>query len=1188
MKQLLLTMLLAAVGGVSTWAQTNATSITSGGYYRIYGSGSQGKSYLISNGSSLAGSGTNNPYSGTDNKDVWIITSGGTEGTYTVKNVNTETYINITAGNNTGGSSSLSASSQDLVFTNNTTYWYIGAQSELSHRYLNFNKTAVNVWSADDNDNILLYPMTTYAVTVTGGSATVAVSANNHVSAITGTSGTVYVDAAATTLTASNVKVSSITAGYQLSSVTIDNENKTISVSLEAKTIAAGYYRLYSVRTGNQGLAYIYSNNNSKSPAPIPTSSSAYYQLSDNMDVWQLAAGTGDGTFTLKNVGSNNYLRITSGASSGSSALGEAQDLTLAYVSGTNSFGNLEGWTISDGSENAHRYLNCNASKNQAGVYSADGGDVFALLPLEPYAVTVTGETSATVTVRVNNHLSSFSGASGTVYVDATVLTPRCISCSDGYYISACTIDNANKTIAITVAEGYSVIASKDIQLRTGTNNQDATGAAIEVRQNSKSEAKEYGFCGVIEFDLTALKGKLDAGYTITGASLQLTDASNNQTGTLVAKPFPSGWAENGSSTTYAAYSENITSAISADALCSIAMQRTTGQKGFELQNASSQQYPFPISSCQATSTDNANLVTYLTNQLVNSTTAVSVLIGRDATNNDQGSGFYTKDVLTGLSGTAQCPRYEWNSGMNRWWQVDASNTITRIAAVKQFFCLADDQFTAEAAPRLIVTIAPPTAEEKIVVPAGTVTPITLADRVKNNDDNFSSSTLTLNGEGSMPCLITNQNARFFYVGRYDIANIKAVRFVGNIDPAGNMATSISMNFYDTTESTINASYLSSISGTLRDGNHTLFAVYGRSTLNGSSMYQGSPTHKFKRGPYYTADFTTRQVTVDAAGFKQYWGNANNPAVTMTQTYVSNGTYRTGTTGFSKTTTGTKDFFIVINAQSGRAAIADLVIYMNDGSEVSVPVTSLTAGSVTDNIGTSMTANAIAASYLNTTGEAVTAATLGTVSLTADNIAAFQTLADANVNVTAANASYELTVTDAKASTLVLPFAAALPTDVTAYTLNYTAGNNVVKATATDAIAANTPVLINAEAGNYTFTAADAAIAPATAQQGALTGVYATTNVPAGFYILWKNASNVVGFYEANSSTVAAYRAYLTADGAGAPSLSIVFDESETTAINMVHGEGVMVNGYYNLAGQRVSKPQKGLYIVNGKKVVMK
>ena len=42
------------------------------------------------------------------------------------------------------------------------------------------------------------------------------------------------------------------------------------------------------------------------------------------------------------------------------------------------------------------------------------------------------------------------------------------------------------------------------------------------------------------------------------------------------------------------------------------------------------------------------------------------------------------------------------------------------------------------------------------------------------------------------------------------------------------------------------------------------------------------------------------------------------------------------------------------------------------------------------------------------------------------------------------------------------------------------------------------------------------------------------------------------------------------------------------TGITEVQGSEVMVNGYYNLNGQRVTKPSKGLYIVNGKKAVIK
>lgn len=75
-----------------------------------------------------------------------------------------------------------------------------------------------------------------------------------------------------------------------------------------------------------------------------------------------------------------------------------------------------------------------------------------------------------------------------------------------------------------------------------------------------------------------------------------------------------------------------------------------------------------------------------------------------------------------------------------------------------------------------------------------------------------------------------------------------------------------------------------------------------------------------------------------------------------------------------------------------------------------------------------------------------------------------------------------------------------------------------------------------------------------------------------------------------NNSTLKSLRCYFTVPAAAAArSLSFDIDEEGgTTSINTVQGSGVLVNGYYNLAGQRVAQPTKGLYIVNGKKVVIK
>ena len=84
------------------------------------------------------------------------------------------------------------------------------------------------------------------------------------------------------------------------------------------------------------------------------------------------------------------------------------------------------------------------------------------------------------------------------------------------------------------------------------------------------------------------------------------------------------------------------------------------------------------------------------------------------------------------------------------------------------------------------------------------------------------------------------------------------------------------------------------------------------------------------------------------------------------------------------------------------------------------------------------------------------------------------------------------------------------------------------------------------------------------------------------------------GFYKVNSTSgnnVRVGSAYLrtATGGAYAPEFFPLFTDSETTGINAVKGSELMVNGsVYNLNGQRVAQPTKGLYIVNGRKVVIK
>jgi len=95
-------------------------------------------------------------------------------------------------------------------------------------------------------------------------------------------------------------------------------------------------------------------------------------------------------------------------------------------------------------------------------------------------------------------------------------------------------------------------------------------------------------------------------------------------------------------------------------------------------------------------------------------------------------------------------------------------------------------------------------------------------------------------------------------------------------------------------------------------------------------------------------------------------------------------------------------------------------------------------------------------------------------------------------------------------------------------------------------------------------------------------------------YILAKKNGNL-GFYAVtDGSTLSAGKAYLPlptaqlpSGTAGARQLTMVFDD-ETTGIQQIQSDVKSNGDYYDLQGRRVSTPTRGLYIVNGKKVVIK
>ena len=79
-------------------------------------------------------------------------------------------------------------------------------------------------------------------------------------------------------------------------------------------------------------------------------------------------------------------------------------------------------------------------------------------------------------------------------------------------------------------------------------------------------------------------------------------------------------------------------------------------------------------------------------------------------------------------------------------------------------------------------------------------------------------------------------------------------------------------------------------------------------------------------------------------------------------------------------------------------------------------------------------------------------------------------------------------------------------------------------------------------------------------------------------------------FYRVNSAvTLRGTRFYIVVGaGNGANTLGFTIEDGEANAINGIASETAAPEGIYNLQGQKVEKATKGIYIINGKKVLVK
>ena len=161
--------------------------------------------------------------------------------------------------------------------------------------------------------------------------------------------------------------------------------------------------------------------------------------------------------------------------------------------------------------------------------------------------------------------------------------------------------------------------------------------------------------------------------------------------------------------------------------------------------------------------------------------------------------------------------------------------------------------------------------------------------------------------------------------------------------------------------------------------------------------------------------------------------------------------------------------------------------------------------------------------------------------------------------------------------------------DVKAYIVTGRTGSAIDK-TQVYKVAANTPILLNAEKGSYVIPTSFAGSADATTGNLLKAGTGADITPLGGYtrYVLGiENEKATFLKIFTTPATVPTNKAYLEFnEEINAPILGI--DGEGTTGIKAIDNSQLTIDNVYDLQGRRVAQPTKGLYIVNGRKVVIK
>ena len=156
-------------------------------------------------------------------------------------------------------------------------------------------------------------------------------------------------------------------------------------------------------------------------------------------------------------------------------------------------------------------------------------------------------------------------------------------------------------------------------------------------------------------------------------------------------------------------------------------------------------------------------------------------------------------------------------------------------------------------------------------------------------------------------------------------------------------------------------------------------------------------------------------------------------------------------------------------------------------------------------------------------------------------------------------------------------------TEVEAFAVTESEKANYVRLMSITEAPAGEAVLVRAAEGAYVLPVATST--PAALEGNLLKPALTDVTCDGTQYVLAQPEGEEIGFYKATTgSTIAAGKGYL--EFSGSPVKAFYFFDDDATAIETLDNGQQTTDAIYNVAGQRLQKMQRGINIINGKKIL--